>query len=100
MDLSAEARAADDAGATAAQVGAIWEDLPAEQRSTAKANVDVYLENFISVVQVGPRERRQIPRHLFHQIDQGFHPKEEADTNRKDPIYLKKMGKGDGACST
>ena len=39
-------------------------------------------------------------RHLFHQIDPVFRPNEEADTNQKYPIYLKKLGQGDGACST
>ena len=43
---------------------------------------------------------RQMLRHLFHQIYRVFRPNEEADTNRKDPISLKKLGQGDGSCST
>ena len=39
-------------------------------------------------------------RHLFHQIERGKPPTEEADTNRKDPISLKKLGQGDGKWST
>ena len=39
-------------------------------------------------------------RHIFHQIDRVFRPKEDPDTNRKTPISLKKLGKIDGECST
>ena len=38
--------------------------------------------------------------HLFNQIDRVFRPNEEADTNRKEAISLKKMGQGDGEWST
>ena len=66
LDLAAEARAADDSGAPEDQSYASWEHLPVEQRATAKANFNVYLDNIISVVQRGPRERRQMLRRLFH----------------------------------
>ena len=39
-------------------------------------------------------------RHLFHQIDRVFCPKEEAYTNRKDPISINNLGQEDGAWST
>ena len=39
-------------------------------------------------------------RHLFHQIYRVLYPNEGEDTNRKDPIYLRKLGQGDGAWST
>ena len=39
-------------------------------------------------------------RHLFHKIYGVFRPNEEADTDRKYTIYLKKLGQGDGDCST
>ena len=45
-------------------------------------------------------ERRQMLRHLFHQIDPVFRPIKEAETYRKYPISLKKLGKVDGAWST
>ena len=57
------------------------------------------MDDFISVVQGGPKERCQIIRHLFHQIDRIFCPNKEADTNRNYPISLKKLGQGDGAWS-
>ena len=47
LDLAVKARAAEDAGAPEAQADASWEHLPAEQRSAAKAKVDVYLDDFI-----------------------------------------------------
>ena len=50
MEMAAESRAADNAVSLEDQVDAIWEHLPEEQRSTEKSNVDVYLDNFISVV--------------------------------------------------
>ena len=42
-------------------------------------------------------ERRQMLCHLFHQIDWVFRPNGESGTNRKDPIYLNKLGQEDGA---
>ena len=100
LDLAAESRAAHDAGAPEVQGDPSWEHLPSEQRATANANVDVYLDDFISVVQRGPKERRQMLRHLFHQINRVLRPNEEGYTNCKDPIPLKKLGQVNGAWST
>ena len=72
LDLEAKSRAADNAGALEAYADASWGHLPAEQCSDAKAIVDVYLEDLISVVQGGPMERRQMLWHLFHQIERVF----------------------------
>ena len=47
--MAAKARAADYLCAQEAQSYASWYHLPAEQRSSATANVDVYLDDFISV---------------------------------------------------
>ena len=66
MELASEYRAANDAVTLEAQADASRGHLLAEQRSAAKANADVYLDGFISVVQEGARERRQMLRHLFH----------------------------------
>ena len=38
--------------------------------------------------------------HLFNQIERVFRPNEEADTNRKEVIFLKKLVQGDGEWST
>ena len=69
LEMAANAIAADESGALEAQADARWEHLPTEQRSTATENVNVYLDNFISVVQGGPRDRRQVLWHLFYQND-------------------------------
>ena len=50
LDLAAKAIAAEDASAPEAEADASWEHLPEEKSSAAKANVDVYLDDFISVV--------------------------------------------------
>ena len=88
LELSAKARATNNAGAHETQVNASWGHLPSEQRTAAKSNVDVYLDHLISVVQGGPRERRQTLRHFFRQIDRVFRPNEKAETNCKYPIFL------------
>ena len=100
MDLTAKARATNNAGAHETQGDASWGHIPSEQRTASKSNVDIYLDDLISVVQGGPRERRQMLRHFFHQIDRVFRPKEKAETNCKYPIFLKKLGKGHGEWST
>ena len=100
LELADKARAADDAGAPTAKADASWESLPVEHRSAATANVDVYLDDFISVLQGRPRERCQMLRHLFHQIECVFRPNKEADINRKDPISHNKLVQVDGAWST
>ena len=72
MELAAKARAANDAGNPESQADASWEHLPSDQRSDSKANVYVYMDDFISVVHGGPRERRQMLCNLFHQNDRVF----------------------------
>ena len=100
LEMAAEARVTDDSGAPEAQYDASWEHPPMEQRSAATANVGVYLDELISVLHEGPIERRQFFCHLFHQIERVFRPKEESDTNSKDPISRNKLGQEDGAWST
>ena len=58
--MAFEAIVVDKSDALEAQADAIWEQLPANQRSAASENVNVYLDDFISVVQGGPRDRRQL----------------------------------------
>ena len=64
--MAGKYRATDDSVTPEAQADTILEHLPVEQRYAARANIDVYLDDFISVVQGGPRERCQILWHLFH----------------------------------
>ena len=67
-------------------------------------SVDVYVDDFIGIVQGGPRRRRRIRRILFHAIDEVLRPNDAADAAaavpRKDPISVKKLLKGDGAWET
>ena len=86
---AAEAISAGDAGASEAQADASWEKLPAEQCLAATASVDIYLDDFIFVVQGGPTETCPIIRHLFSQIDKAFRPNETTNTNQKEQIYLR-----------
>ena len=53
LEESVDARAADVADAPEAQSDASWEKLLAKQRSFTTANVDIYLDVFISVIQGG-----------------------------------------------
>ena len=82
LEWTAEARAADYIGAPEAQADASWYQLPSEQRSATTANVDIYLGDFISLVQVGPKEKSQILSHLFSQIEKKFRPKEATKKNK------------------
>ena len=74
---------ADDVGAPEAQYDTSWEQLPVDQRLASIENVDVYLDDFISVVQGFPKERRQLLQHLFHKINRVLRPNDEADMDRK-----------------
>ena len=100
LELASKYRAVDNAGTHKAKADASLENLPLDQRATAKANVDVYLDDFISVFQGGPRERRQMLGRLLHKIEIVFRPNKEADTNQKYHISRKKLGQGNGSGST
>ena len=45
LEMAAKAIAADDSGAPKSQANYRWEHLRLDQRSSAKANVDVHLDN-------------------------------------------------------
>ena len=77
-----------------------WEALSLHTRATALAHVEVYLDDFISITQGGPTERRQMTRHLFRTIDEIFRPNNKDEIAREEPISLKKLRKGDAAWST
>ena len=59
-----------------------WEALSPHARATALAHVEVYLDDFISITQGGPTERRQMTRHLFRSIDELFCPNNKDDMAR------------------
>ena len=49
-----------------------WESLSLHAQATALAHVKVYLDDFISIIEGGPTERRQMTRHVFFAIDELF----------------------------
>ena len=62
--------------------------------------MDVYLDEFILLIQVGGDERTQMLKHLFHMTNRVFFLNVRSETNRKYPISLKKLMKGGAAWST
>ena len=46
-----------------------WEALSPHARATSLAHVEVYLDDFIGIIQGGEKEKRQMTRHLFRAID-------------------------------
>ena len=83
LEQATVARAVNSSGAPEDQSVTSWYQLLEEQNLEATSNVDVYLDDLISVVQGGPKERRQLLRHLFHKIYRLFCPNEETETDRK-----------------
>ena len=55
LELAAKSRSADNVGATTVKADDSWTILPAEQCSAATSIFNIYLEEFTSVVQRGPR---------------------------------------------
>ena len=54
------------------------------------AQIKVYLDNFIRVVQGGPTERNQMTRHLFCSIYKSFFPNINRYRAQEEPIYINK----------
>ena len=64
-------------------------------------STDVYMDDFIQVMQGSRRRLQAYRRRLFNAIHDVFRPLSETDRpGRKDPISLKKLLKGDAAWST
>ena len=60
----------------------------------ALAQVDIYMDDFISTCQGSPSERRPVLRHLFQIIDIFFRPNVDTYGLHKDTISTKKLGQG------
>jgi hypothetical protein len=61
---------------------------------------DVYVDDFLGLVQGGTRTRRRVKRALLHTLDTVLRPHDEADScHRQEPASTKKMVKGDSAWS-
>ena len=63
------------------------------------AYIDVYVDDFIKLAQ-GWWNALRVRRQTFHHIDKVFRPNDALDQNRKEPISLKKLEKGDDGWST
>lgn len=62
---------------------------------------DVYVDDFIGVVQGNKHRRRRVKEVLLHALDDVFRPLDPSDNpNRQEPASLKKMSKGDAAWTT
>ena len=62
---------------------------------------DVYVDDFLQLIQGPPAVRAWARRVLFHTIDEVFRPHGEGDPpSRQEPISTKKLGKGDAHWST
>jgi hypothetical protein len=62
---------------------------------------DVYVDDFLGLVQGGARTRRQVKRALLHTLDTVLRPIDAQDSCfRQEPASTKKMEKGDATWST
>lgn len=63
---------------------------------------DVYVDDFIALVQGGTSVRNQAMRTLLHVLDSVFRPREPGNDNRhrQEPASVKKLKKGDGSWTT
>jgi hypothetical protein len=62
---------------------------------------DVYVDDFLSVVQGGKRRRLHVKRSLLHALDSVFRGLDPADSpHRQEPTSVKKFLKGDGTWAT
>ena len=63
------------------------------------AYVDVFVDDFCKLAQ-GWENCLRVKRQTYHTIDQVFRRNDSTDTNRKEPISVKKLQKGDDFWST
>jgi hypothetical protein len=62
---------------------------------------DVYVDDFLGLVQGGRRTRLRVKRALLHSLDQVMRPLDSADSSfRQEPASVKNMEKGDATWAT
>ena len=62
---------------------------------------DIYVDDFLSLVQGNKWHRRAVKRILLQSLDRVFRPLDDNDVpDRQEPASLKKLRKGDGAWTT
>ena len=73
---------------------------PAPLQKPLKFN-DVYVDDFLQLIQGPPAVRAWARRVLFHTIDEVFRPPRDGDPpSHQEPISIKKLGKGDAHWGT
>ena len=64
------------------------------------AYTDVFVDDFIGLVQGTKRRRKAFRRNLLHAIDEVFAEPTEQETHRQEAVSIKKLKRGDGALTT
>ena len=64
------------------------------------AYADVYVDDFIALLQGTPHRQRHAMRSLLHTLDVVFRPLEPEEEHRQEPASVKKLRKGDACWST
>jgi hypothetical protein len=65
------------------------------------ASWDVYVDDFLGLVQVGVHTRRRVKRALLYTLDTVLRPRNDHDSDyRQEPASTKKMAKGDACWDT
>lgn len=64
------------------------------------AEVELYMDDYIGLVQGHQRRRRCVKRVLMHTIDEIFRPWDPSETAHQEPMSVKKMKKGDASWQT
>ncbi len=75
--------------------------LPRNGRRKPLQYVDIYVNDYLGLVQGGPRRQNRVRRILFESIDSIFRPLSPDDpSSRQEPISVKKLLTGDGSWCT
>ena len=75
--------------------------LPRGPRRKPVQYVDIYVDDYLGLVQGGARRRSRVQRIMFESIDAIFRPLSPEDpTTRQEPTSVKKLLKGDGSWQT
>jgi hypothetical protein len=75
--------------------------LPPGPRRKPLQYVDIYVDDYLGLVQGGARRQHRVRRILFESIDAIFRPLDPSDPDsRQEPISVKKLLKGDGSWQT
>ena len=77
-----------------------WSKVPPQTIWVALAHIEVYLDDFIGVIQGGPTEQNQMIHKLFYSIDKLFLPINTQGQAIEEPISLNKLTKVDAKWNT